>query len=235
MESTTIEKAVEAYGGVKRWQDARYIEAEVSTTGLAFTLKRRPFFKHARLVMEIGRPFSKLTPIGKRSDISGVLEGPHVRLENKQGDIIAQRMNARDAFTLGRRTFYWDDLDMAYFANYAFWNYFTLPALLMNTTINWKEISEGILEAEFPDSIPTHSKNQKFHFDKKTGLLIQHNYTADIISRLAKAANVVMTHSKQDGIPFPASRRVTPRTLKGSPLKGPVLIDIQVHRYRLTG
>lgn len=235
MESIIAEKAIAAYGGRELWQNSKVIEAEVSVTGLAFTLKRRPFFEHARIEMEIERPFSKLTPVGKRPGISGVLEGHHVRLENEDGDIIAQRMNARDFFSVGRRTFYWDDLDMAYFANYAFWNYFTLPSLLMNKNINWKEISQGVLQAHFPDSIPTHSQKQQFYFDTDTGRLLQHNYTADIISRLANAANVVMAHSKRDGLLFPASRRVTPRTIGGNPLKGPVLIDIQVHRYRLTG
>ncbi len=235
MKNMTANKAIEAYGGEKLWQNSKYVEAEVSVKGLAFTLKRRPFFKHAKIQMEIRRPFSKLTPIGKKLNISGILEGHNVRLENEQGNIIGERVDARKVFPFGRRNFYWDDLDMAYFANYAFWNYFTLPFLLMNNAIEWKEKSEGVLEALFPNSIPTHNKKQEFRFNKETGLLIQHNYTADIISKLAKAANVVVEHSEQDGILFPSSRRVTPRTKKGKPLKRPILIDIQVHRYKLTG
>jgi hypothetical protein len=234
MLSVTAKKAIEASGGVALWQNSKYLEAEVSVKGLAFNLKRRPYFEHAKIVMEIGRPFSKLTPIGKNKNISGVLNGHNVWLEDENGKIISERKNARDFFPFGRRLFYWDDLDMAYFANYAFWNYFTFPNLLMNTNIIWKEKEEGVLEATFPSTIPTHSTTQEFHIDILSGKLIQHNYTADIISKLAKAANVIIEHTEKNGLLYPSARLVTPRTGKGKALKGPVLIDIKIHKFRLT-
>jgi len=110
-------------------------------------LKRRPFFEHANIKMEIARPFSILTLIGKDKFISGVLDGNTVRLENTNGTTIAERINPRNFFPYGRKLIYWDDLDMAYFANYAFWNYFTLPNLLTNNSIEWTEKSDGFLQA----------------------------------------------------------------------------------------
>jgi len=234
MLSLTANKAIEAYGGTELWQSHKFIEAEVSVKGLAFTLKRRPFFEHAKIIMETRKPVSKITPIGKDKNISGILDGNDVRLENTNGTTIAERKNARDFFPFGRRLFYWDDLDMAYFANYAFWNYFTLPSLLLNNSIEWTEKAEGFLQAKFPDNFPTHNKVQEFHFDKITGLLIQHNYTADIISNLAKAANVIIDHRKTGNFIYPSSRLVTPRNGKGKALKRPILIDITVHNFRLT-
>ena len=127
-------------------------------------------------------------------------------LEAADGSIVAARAGARGGFARPRRMLFWDDMDMAYFANYAFWNYFTLPNLLMNPAIAWTELSPGRLRAKFPDSIPTHSPVQEFHFDPISGLLRQHDYTAEIISRLATAANVVLEHSRSDGIAFPSSR-----------------------------
>ncbi|MFZ4798637.1 MAG: hypothetical protein ACOYMA_14155 [Bacteroidia bacterium] len=234
MLSKTAQKSIDAYGGTELWKNNKFIEAEVSVKGLAFTLKRRPFFDHAKIKMEIGKPYSKITPIGKDKNISGILDGNNVRLENLNGTIIAERKNAREFFPYGRRLFYWDDLDMAYFANYAFWNYCTLPNLLMNKNIEWIEKSEGFLIATFPNNFPTHSKVQEFHFDKNTGLLIQHNYTADIISKLAKAANVVIDNKKTEQFVYPSSRLVTPRNSKGKALKLPILIDITVHNFKLT-
>ena len=234
MISQTAKKAIDAYGGAALWQSYKYIEAEVSVRGLAFRLKHRPFFEHAKIKMEIQRPFSKITPIGKEKNISGILDGSTVRLENSDNTVITERKNARNFFHFGRRLFYWDDLDMAYFANYAFWNYFTLPNLLMNENIQWTEKTKGFLEAKFPDNIPTHSKVQEFHFDNNTGLLIQHNYSADIISKLATAANVVIEHKKTGNFIYPSSRLVTPRNKKGKALKRPILIDIIVHNFRLS-
>lgn len=232
--SLTAQKAITAYGGIELWENMKFIEAEVSARGLAFTLKRRPLFDHAIITMDIRKSFSKLAPIGKSKDITGVLDGQNVRLENEKGQTIAERDNARQFFPFGRRLFYWDDLDMAYFANYAFWNYFTLPHLLMNEDIEWSEKPGSVLEARFPESIPTHNEFQEFHFDPKTGLLIQHNYTANVIGRMAKAANLVAKHSEIGGLVYPCSRIVTPRNKSGIALKGPILIDISVHNYKLT-
>jgi hypothetical protein len=230
----TAEKAIAAYGGRALWQNAKTLEVEISASGLAFTLKRRPFFRHARMVMDVHRPFSALTPIGLDSVITGVLDGPDVRLENKQGQLITERRHARDYFTIGRRLFYWDDLDMSYFANYASWNYFTLPALLMREDIDWRELEPGLLEARFPDTIPTHSRVQRFRFDRQTGRLIQHDYIAQIISPLAAASNVVLQHAQNsEGLVYPSIRRVTPKGPKGRPLGGPVLIYLEIHDYRL--
>jgi hypothetical protein len=230
----TAESAINAYGGADVWKNNKYIEAEVSVRGLAFTLKQRPFFNHAKIKMEIERPYSKITPIGKNKNVSGILDGNDVRVEDSNGIIISERKNARRLFPYGRRLFYWDDLDMAYFANYAFWNYFTLPNLLQSPEIQWEEKANGFLQATFPDSFPTHNKVQEFHFDVKTGLLIQHNYTADIISPLAKAANVVVHHNSSGEIIYPSRRLVTPRSNSGKALKRPILIDITVHNFRFT-
>ncbi len=232
MLSNTAKKALEYYGGMELWQSAKTIEAEVSTNGLAFTLKRRPIFNHAKIVMDICKPFVKFTPIGKDKNSIGVLDGKNVWLEDEAGKIIAHREDARKYFPNGRRFFYWDDMDMTYFANYALWNYFTFPNLLMNETIKWNEKEEGFLKATFPDSIPTHSKFQEFKIDMSNGKLLQHNYTVDVFGNWANVANVVHEHKEENGIKFPSRRIVTPKT-KNIILKSPVMIDITVHKYNL--
>jgi len=229
----TAQKAIEAYGGQDCWEKATYLEADFSVDGLAFTLKRRPPLKRARITMEIARPFSRITPIGKNPDITGVLDGPDVRLENVADEVIQTRKNAQRYFPGGRRFLFWDDLDMAYFANYSMWNYLTLPSLLLCRDIDWREIEAGLLEAVFPLEIPTHNRIQRFRFDRETGRLYQHDYTAEIISGFAKAAHVVLEHSENEGLCFASTRRVTPRSAQGKPWRGPTLIAIKVHKFRL--
>lgn len=222
-----------AYGGAELWSQYNFIEAEVSASGLAFKLKGRKAFQHVKLKMEIARPYARLSPIGTDSNITGVLDGTTVRLENEQGQVIAERKEARSFFPGGRRFFRWDDLDMAYFANYAFWNYFTLPVLLSRTDIQWTETKEGTLQAVFPDSLPTHSRQQEFIFDTESGLLKQHNYTVDIFGQWAKAANVVLEHQRNEQTVYDALRLVTPRKRNGRARKGPALIKIEVHSWKL--
>lgn len=43
MLSLTAKKAIENYGGIELWKNSKFLEAEVSVKGLAFTLKQRPF------------------------------------------------------------------------------------------------------------------------------------------------------------------------------------------------
>jgi hypothetical protein len=69
--------AIKAYGGEQLWNNIKSIEAEVSFNGLAFTLKRRPSFKRVKIEMEVERPFSKITPIGKNPDRHIVLCSLH--------------------------------------------------------------------------------------------------------------------------------------------------------------
>ncbi|MEZ5661712.1 MAG: hypothetical protein R3E83_25390 [Burkholderiaceae bacterium] len=226
-------RAVAAYGGASFWRSATRIEAQISAGGLAFRLKRRPFFTHARLEMLVHRPYCRLTPIGCHGEITGVLDGLDVRLERPDGGVLAERRNARSAFGAGRRLIRWDDLDMAYFANYAFWNYFTLPALLMNPSVSWRPLGDDCLQGRFPNSMPTHSEEQVFRFDPDTGLLRQHEYVARIISRFARAANRVLEHAQGEGPRYPSRRIVTPLGPAARALPGPVLIDIRVHRCRV--
>jgi hypothetical protein len=227
--SKTAILVLNAYGGIEFWQDLKTIEAEVSAKGLAFKMKKRPFFDHAKLVMDVRRPYSTLTPIGKDSAITGEFDLFDVRLVDQAGNVVDERKNACDYFPGNGRLFRWDDLDMAYFANYAFWNYFTLPNLLLNENIKWTELEFGLLQAEFPDSIPSHCKIQKFYFDTISGLLIRHDYTVDIFGKWAKVGNVVVEHSEFNGIPGDKRRKVTPRATKKRLLKIPVMIDITVH------
>ncbi|MGV6839634.1 MAG: hypothetical protein ACWA40_05510 [Planktomarina sp.] len=232
--NTTAEAMLAAYGGKAFWSSARSITAHVSAHGLAFRLKRRPVFQHARILCDVTKPYVCLTPIGHVHDVMGVLDGDNVRLMDQNGRMKSERQNARNAFPGGRRWFWWDDLDMAYFAGYAFWNYLCLPALLLRQDVHWEELSPGHLRAHFPNHLPTHSPVQDFIVDLETGRLLQHNYTAQVIGGWAKAANVITQHDIQDGIPFIRSRNVTPRGPKGGALPGPTLISIIVHDFSVT-
>jgi len=228
-----IDTVLSAYGGRDLWLKAKGIEAEFSAKGLAFTLKHRPALHHAFLKLEVDHPVCSIHPIGsKRKSVTGKLIDGDAHLLNNLNLITAQRKRIRQLFPYGRRLFWWDDLDMTYFAGYAMWNYLTLPRLLMDEAAQFKEVGPGVLEAEFDGSFPTHSNKQQFIFDTQTGLLQQHNYTVDIISPLATAAHVVKSHALFDGIPVANHRVVTPMRKDGTARNGPVLIDLHIHAFR---
>lgn len=234
MSLTLCERVLAAYGGRPRWQAASAVEAQVSASGWAFRLKLQPPDRNIRVQAAIGgKPGARYAPAGRHGEIA-VLEGQHIRLEDSSGALVAERDDPKRFFPYGRRALWWDQLDRTYFSAYALWNYLTFPALMLRSDIQWTELPGARMEAVFPASIPTHSARQVFYFDPETGLLLRHDYTAEVFGSWARAANVVLEHGSWEGIPFPSHRRVTPVGAGERPMAAPVLVDIHVHSWRLT-
>lgn len=228
------ERALEAYGGADRWKAARSVTCTVSARGLAFLAKLRTGVRDVHVEARTDRP-RVVSWMDRAPGVQRIFDGVSVRIENAAGETIASRADPGRHFPYGRRLFYWDRLDEVYFSSYAIWNYLTLPALLLRDDIEWSAPAEHTLEARFPADIPTHCELQRFHFDPETGLLQQHNYTAEVFGGWAKAANVVLAHKRDSaGVPYPSHRRVTPRGPDGRPRRFPLLVDIRVRDWQLT-
>lgn len=229
---TLANKVLNAYGGESRWRTARRLDARVSATGWAFRLKFQLPDNNILVQATIGEPRLSYTPVNRQGH-TALLESQSIRLEDTTGKTVASRENPRQFFPYGRRAFWWDDLDRAYFSSYALWNYLTFPSLLLREDIGWSELPGNRLEAIFPKSLPTHCERQVFYF-RDNGMLQRLDYTADVFGGWARAANLVLAHATSENIPYPAHRRVTPIGFGGKPLAHPILVDIHVHDWRLT-
>ena len=223
---------IAAYGGESLWRGAKTVNATISSGGLAFLAKFHQGARRLRVEVDPMRPRTKLY-LGLEG-LVGLLEGGNVRIENSSGQELAARADARRLFPGGRRWLWWDKLDQLYFTGYALWNYLAFPALLLRDDIVWTAVSSSVLEAIFPPGLPTHSGSQRFHFEPSTGLLRQHDYTAEVFGNWAKAAHVILEHRTWNGIPFAARRRVTLRRPDGAPLPWPVLVWIEVHDWSIS-
>lgn len=228
----TARRALDAYGGEERWRRARAIELTLSAWGWAFRLKWQRPARRALARLQIAEPHVEITPID-RVGHRGVLEGLGVRIETPGGEVIETRDDPRSRFPYGRRLLWLDTLDQTYFACYALWNYMTLPALLLRRDIAWTELGAGTLEARFPRSLPTHCETQQFHFDPDTGLLRQHDYTAEVFGGWARAAHVVLEHGEWQGVPYTSRRRAFPRGPGGRPRPAPLLVGIEIEDFRM--
>jgi hypothetical protein len=228
----TAARAIEAYGGAERWLRADRIEALVSVTGLAWWLKMRRPVPRTKLRIELASPIARLEPVD-RSGRVGILNGKDALLEDASGAVVAKREAAGKYFPGGRRAFYWDSLDLAYFAGHAMWNYFTFPRQLLRPEIDWKEVSEGVLEAHYPPELPTHSAIQRFHFDSKTGLLCRHDCTLEAVGPWAHVTQIVDHYRERDGIPYFGLRTVYFRRSDGSRIPWPTLIVGKVLEWQL--
>lgn len=242
--SELLESVLEAHGGRSGWESAMRITARVRTGGL---LPRMRFpgnrLLDYRLTIELARPLAILDPFPQLPN-HGVFEDGEARVERPDGVPLERRSDPRSKFSGVeglRRNLRWDALDSVYFAGYAMWNYLATPLLLARQDVTCEETEPPAsgdgwrtLAVSFPAGFPTHSRSQRFHFD--AGLrLVRHDYTAEVVAPLARAAHHCAAHREYDGLLFPTVRRVRPLLPNGRSLPGPTLValdirDVEVER-----
>lgn len=238
-----LDEAIEAHGGLARWNAARTIHARVRSGGL-LVRTRMPGnrFSDYRLTVEVAEPRAIMDPFpepGRR----GVFDRGEVRIEDDDGEVIASRSDPRAAFSgvSGlRRNLRWDPLDAAYFCGYAMWNYLTFPRLLTQPQVEVEEgeswTEEGAewrrLEVRFPPTVDTHSSRQTFYLDME-GLLRRHDYVAEVVGGWAKAAHYCADHTEAGGLVFPTRRWVRPIGARNRSLPIPTLVSLQLAELRV--
>lgn len=220
-----------AHGGLTRWQATSRIYADVAITGALWASKGHPaVLADAHLSAHTDRQVLTFDGFGPRRWRS-VLEPGRITLQDKNGTIRAERLHPRASFPGDPRA-QWDDLQVAYFASYAMWNYLTLPFLATTAGFHCGQVPRWPaadptwrrLRIEFPARIATHTAVQHLNIDSE-GLVVRHDYDADVLGG-SPAANVASGHREFGGIVFGTQRRVTPRTPDGAAAAEPLLVSI---------
>jgi len=231
--SPTAMRALNAYGGAAAWSNATTVESTVTVDGPLFQTKGAGIPPHANITVDVRRPHTVINPVDESGDI-GVLDGFSVMIVSSRGKILEQRADAREHLQNASLTTNWDRLNLVYFLGYAFWGYYTLPYELTRTDIEWTELHDGVLQADYGTNLPVHSRIQRFWFDRTSGLLRRNDYTPVAAARDARAANVVLEHAVSNGIPFTSKRRVKISFQQyGWVLPFPDFITIDVERWQL--
>lgn len=231
-----LNRILDAHGGLKYWQSLAAVSVEMSAWGFLFVAKRVRPLRHAVIVVDTTDPRVVMKDFPTPGCTTTLLGTHRVETRDASGTVLRYRDNPRQAFGLGRRSLYWDDLDFAYFSGYAMWCYLTLPFLLLRRGVNivdCEQAADGsaILTAEFADYLPTHSPTQKFYFDP-AGRLVRHDYTAEVVGSWAKAAHLCEDYRPFGELWLPTRRRVYPRGPSGRPLPQPLLVGIDIHDAR---
>lgn len=235
---TLLDEVLEAHGGDARWRAVRRVRARARSGG--FLLRTRvpgTRFADYHLTVDLDQRRTVFDPFPEPG-VRGVFNGGEVCLERGAGEVLATRSEPRKEF-FGRsglrRNIRWDPLDATYFAGYAMWNYLSFPLLLTREDVEVREIapwnSDGEelrrLEATFPDGLDTHSPQQTFYFDAR-GVLVRHDYVADVVGRWARAAHLCADHVEAGGLLFPTRRWVRPIGPGNRPLRVPTMVWIQL-------
>jgi hypothetical protein len=236
--SSLLDDVLEAHGGIERWRSARTVRARVRSGGL-LPRTRVPGNRFADYRLSVGIHDRRVV-IDPFPDEArrGVFDDGEVRIESLDGVTIESRSDPRPLFSGRsglRRNLRWDALDSVYFGGYAMWNYLTTPHLL---TLERVEVREGehwdagdekwrTLEVNLPASIVTHSREQRFYFDRR-GYLRRHDYVAEVVGGWAHAAHLCDEHVEAGGLVFPTRRRVRPVGPGNRPLPLPTLVSLDL-------
>jgi hypothetical protein len=227
MAAGLLERAIEAHGGLEAFESRPEIRAHIRSGGAALLSKGK---RRALADYEIrvdGREPRAVFERYPRDGSRGIFERDRVRIESDGGEVVEERRDPRASIRSFRRNLWWDHLDLLHFAGYAMWNYLTTPFLLARPGFEVHELDGRRLRVLFPPDIPTHCREQTFHFDE-SGLLTRLDYTAEVFGNWARAAHLCDEHREYDGIVFPTRRRVYPRRRDGRPRPRPTLVWIDV-------
>jgi hypothetical protein len=217
--------AIDAQGGVERWNRTKSITVTFNFYGGLLDLKGYPGHLRPTAQIDTKEPrvtFQNLLPGNDRFHFTR----DRVWIDRLDGTITEDRYNPRAAFAGHVRETPWDHLHLLYFIGYAIWNYLTAPFLFAREGFVVKEL-DGIheneddlrvLEVHYPPDIPAHTAIQKYYFDK-TGLLRRLDYITDVLGGVV--THYTFDHKNVDGLIIPELRRVVRRLDDGPHVFGP--------------
>jgi hypothetical protein len=134
----------------------------------------------------------------------GIFDRGDVRLE-AAGAVVAASADHRATFAGARKRRRWQPLDALYFFGYALANYLAHPFLLSHA--RYLDGDASSLRVAFAEGWPAHCSVQRFWF-AEDGLLLRHDYVAEIVGGWARGAHFVEDYVEVDGLWVPRVRRV---------------------------
>lgn len=233
-----LANAIEAHGGLDRWNAHERLSAVIAKGGDFCALKGVEQEQSLRnLRIDLHRQRASLDPFGKpgqRCEFSP----ERVAVVAASLRILAERKSPRASFERHDMRTHWDPLHRAYFNGYALWTAMTMPFLLSMGSFELREIApwhEGAevwrgLRATFPLEIASHSTEQDFYFGPDM-VMRRHDYRVEIAGNFA-VAEYVSDPAPVDGIKVPTKRRAYLRDESLMPMLDALMVSTDVSDIR---
>jgi hypothetical protein len=232
-------KAIDAHGGLTRWNRHGTLTATLVTGGGLWAMKgliQDPAPRTMRVSLHEER--ASVAPFGK-PEWRTAFTADRVAIETVDGELVRERLHPRGSFEGHVMNTAWDPLHRAYFNGYAMWTYLTTPFFMAMPGFEvaeidaWKEGGESWrgLRVRFPEHIASHSTSQDFYFGPD-GLLRRHDYQVDVAGGFA-AAQYVHDIVDVDGLKFPSRRRAYLRGPDLQPVRDLLLVSIDLDNFQL--
>jgi hypothetical protein len=228
-----MQTAIDAHGGLERWEKINEIEVTASITGAIWFVKGQgDYLKN--IVMTATTKRERLVTDFPGQSKRFLFEPPHLTMEHPEGTVVARRHEPEKSFEGQKRETPWDDLHVAYFQGEALWTYLTTPFLYTYEGFIIEEIPPIRVDGEewrrlrvtFPDYIKSHTRQQISCFGPD-GLLRRHDYTVDILGG-ATGLNYASDYRNVGGLIFPTKRRIFAYEGDYQLIKEPLLVAIDM-------
>lgn len=227
-----LSKAIEAHGGLDRWNTFSTLSAHLSQGGVLWPLKGKGgMLDEVDIRIALHQPWTSHCPFGQ-FDRRTAVTPQQVRIESADGALIEEMLAPRASFDGHQLDTPWNDLQLAYFVGYAIWNYFTMPFTLAGAGFAvaglspWEEDGQvwQRLQVTFPPELASHSAVQTFYFSDD-GLLRRHDYEVDIGGG-APAVHYLSKHVTVQGITVPTRHMIYVRDADGGHQADPLVVSI---------
>ena len=233
-----LQKAVDAHGGLKRWNEINSVKVAASLTGAIWFVKGQGDYLKD-VVMTVDTKRERMITDFPGQDKRFVFETGRLVLEKRDGALIQVRDNPEKTFEGQTRETPWDDLHVAYFQGEALWTYLNTPFLYTQDGFQTEEIASIEVNGEiwrrlkviFPDHIKSHTREQISCFGPD-GLIRRHDYTVDILGG-ATGLNYATDYKDVDGIIFPTQRRIYAYQGDYQLVPEPLLVKIDIREITL--
>lgn len=229
--------AIEAHGGIERWNEVKSIELDLTISGALFEIKGFADPLKTQLLIDADVQRTRMYPYGGAGR-TGTFTPHKVWIETSDGTVVESRDNPRDSFEGHIRPTPWDQLHRLYFLGYAMWNYLATPFVFAQEGFNVEELAPHVEENEtwrvlnvnYPKGFATHCSPQKHYFDEQ-GLLKRVDYVTDIAGGIA--THYCYDPKPFDGLIIPTRRRVVQRLPDGPKISGKTSVFLDYHAVKI--
>jgi hypothetical protein len=226
-----LNDAIEASGGIARWNRLQRFTLHLSIKGTLFSRVGR-----ARQFNDLIAEGSTRTQLVRimgltQGDKSGTYQPNSVTIENLDGQVLRTWLNPSLQFLDQGDDPLADDLHLVFFCGFSIWNYLTAPFLLARPDVRVEELSPWTendqtwrrLRALFPPDIVTSSPEQIFYFDEHS---LQRRVDQYLLG--TPAADYSWAHRAFSGVIVPTLRRSLALRPDGTATAKPALLDVEV-------
>jgi hypothetical protein len=228
-----LKAAIEAHGGLERWNQLDSVSARLIQGGALWALKGQPgVLDDVVVTASLHEERVSHRPFGA-ADRHSSFTPERVAIETGDATVVEALDQPRASFAGHTIETPWSTLQLAYFVGTAMWTYltqpftFSLPGFQTRELEPWDEAGQHWrrLRVAWPGYLATHSTEQTLYFNDD-GLLARHDYDVEISG--ASAAHYVSDYDEVAGIRLPTKHRIFPRNPDGQSLPEPLIVSIDL-------